>query len=69
MGTIDIEDVPPELHERLRVRARREGMSLDAYVTRILERDLARPDTTSDWLERFRQTPPTSSVQVETPMD
>ncbi|HEY4812010.1 MAG TPA: hypothetical protein VIH71_13225 [Solirubrobacteraceae bacterium] len=54
MSAIQIKNVPPELHERLRERARREGRNLSEYALAVLERDLAVP-TTREWLERLRQ--------------
>ena len=54
MSAIQIKNVPPELHERLRERARREGQNLSEYALAVLERDLAVP-TTREWLERLRQ--------------
>jgi plasmid stability protein len=38
--------LPDELYEQLRKRAGGEGRSINAEVVSILERDLARPDST-----------------------
>ena len=36
-------DIPPELLERLRQRADRDGRSMNAEILSILERELSRP--------------------------
>ncbi|HLH14780.1 MAG TPA: hypothetical protein VKV16_08310 [Solirubrobacteraceae bacterium] len=64
MSAIQIKNVPPELHERLRERARRERQSLGEYVLAVLERDLATP-TTREWLERLRADEPVRGVDAE----
>lgn len=51
MSNIQLKNVPDDLHERLRRRARREGMAMRDYALRVLERDLAKP-TLSEWLDR-----------------
>jgi|HubBroStandDraft_1064217.scaffolds.fasta_scaffold408934_2 plasmid stability protein len=61
MGAIQIRNAPSDVHQRLRERARREGMSLSEYVLAVLERDLAVP-TTREWLERVRQDEPVSNI-------
>jgi hypothetical protein len=53
--------VAPELHERLRERARREGRNLSEYALAVLERDLTIP-TTRDWLDRLKQDEPVEDV-------
>jgi plasmid stability protein len=64
MSAIQIKNVPPELHERLRERARREGRNLSEYALHVLERDLAVP-TTREWLERLRQDEPVTNISSE----
>lgn len=64
MSAIQIKNVPPELHERLRQRARREGKNLGDYALDVLERDLAVP-TTREWLERLKQDEPITSIDSE----
>jgi plasmid stability protein len=51
MGNIQLKNVPDDLHQRLRERARREGMAMRDYALRVLERDLAKP-TLSEWFDR-----------------
>jgi antitoxin FitA len=51
VGNIQLKNVPDDLHERLRERARREGMPMRDYALRVLERDLAKP-TLTEWLDR-----------------
>ncbi len=64
MGAIQIKNVPPDLHERLRERARREGRNLSEYALAVLERDLATP-TTREWLERLKQDEPVRGITSE----
>lgn len=40
---LQIRDVPEPVHDALRVKARRAGMSLSAYALRVLERDARQP--------------------------
>jgi plasmid stability protein len=64
MSAIQIKNVPPELHERLRTRARREGRNLSEYVLSVLDRDLAVP-TKREWLESLRKDEPVTGVTSE----
>ncbi len=64
MSAIQIKNVPPELHERLRERARRERRNLSEYTLGVLERDLAVP-TTREWLERLKQDEPVRDITSE----
>jgi hypothetical protein len=64
MSAIQIKNVPPDLHDRLRERARREGRNLSEYALSVLERDLALP-TTREWLERLKQDEPVRGVTSE----
>ena len=43
MGMIQIRNVPPESHRKLKARAAAEGLSLSDYLLRLAERDLERP--------------------------
>jgi antitoxin FitA len=61
MSAIQIKNVPPELHGRLRERARGEGRTLGEYVLTVLERDLALPST-REWLERVRGDEPVEGI-------
>jgi hypothetical protein len=55
---IQVRNVRPELHAELIRRARAEGMTLTAYVERILEREVSIPDPTETFrhLQRRRRT-------------
>lgn len=50
MSAIQVRNVPDNLHERLRARAKAERMSLSEYVLDVLERDLALPSP-REWAE------------------
>lgn len=43
MAAFHLRNIPDELYERLRRRARSEGRSVNAEILSILERDLSRP--------------------------
>jgi plasmid stability protein len=52
VSAIQVKNVTPELHSKLRQRARAEGRSMSDYVLDVLERDLALP-TMREWLEEL----------------
>jgi hypothetical protein len=64
MSAIQVKEVPADLHERLRARARSEGRSLSDYVLYVLERDLAMP-TTREWLDQIKKSEPVTNVSRE----
>lgn len=64
MSAIQIKQVPDELHQRLRKRAREEGRSLSQYALNVLERDLALPSM-RDWLRRISQDDPVEGISSE----
>lgn len=53
---VQIRNVPPELHRRLKARAALEGLSMSDYVLRELRKALDRP-TRQEVLERLRARP------------
>lgn len=57
MSDLLIRDLAPEVHRELRRRADEEGMSLQAYVSRLLGQHAARPSM-REWLRRIEQRPP-----------
>lgn len=64
VSAIQIKNVPPEIHERLRDRARSEGRTLGDYALTVLERDLAKPST-REWLDRIAGDEPVPDVSTE----
>ena len=64
MSAIQIKNVPSELHERLRARARSEGRNLSDYVLDVLQRDLALP-TMREWLDQVKQRESVTGVSRE----
>jgi plasmid stability protein len=54
--TVQIRNVPPEFHRRLKVRAAVEGMSMSEYILREVGKALDRP-TRREVLERLRARP------------
>jgi hypothetical protein len=56
MGDLLIRGITPETHEELKRRAQAAGVSLQAYVARLLERSTAVPPL-SDWLSQLDELP------------
>lgn len=53
MGNLQIKDLPDDVHDELRRRARMEGMTVRTYVQRMIETDQALPPR-SEWFARVR---------------
>jgi antitoxin FitA len=53
---VQVRNVPPELHRRLKARAAIEGLSMSEFVMRELRKALDRP-TRQEVLERLRARP------------
>ncbi|MFZ1153377.1 MAG: hypothetical protein WAN93_00585 [Solirubrobacteraceae bacterium] len=64
MSAIQVKDVPADLHERLRARARSNRQSVGGYVLGLIEHDLALP-TTREWLAQVKQGKPVTGVSRE----
>ena len=60
---IQVRDVPPDLHRRLRQRAAEERVTLSTYVLRLLERDVGRPST-REWLASLSSREPVRGADV-----
>ena len=54
---IQLRNVPPELHRKLKSRAALAGMSLSDYLIEIVARDAGKP-TSEDLLQRIRSREP-----------
>ena len=54
MKTLQIRNVPDDVHRRLKARAAREGRSLSELALSELRRSLDRP-TWDEWFERVQQ--------------
>ena len=61
---IQIRNVSDELHSELRRRAAKQGLSLTAYLERVLEREVARP-LPQEVFERIAQRP---AVELDEPV-
>jgi plasmid stability protein len=61
MGMIQIRNVPPELHLKLKARAAKLGLSLSDYLLQGAEREVARP-TMEEMLDRLAKLP-----RIDTP--
>jgi plasmid stability protein len=63
MGAIQVKDVPEEVHEALRRRAIKEGMTLADYVLDLIRRDLGLPSR-REWFERLATREPVEGGDV-----
>ena len=52
MATLQVKNLPDEIHDALEQRARENGVTMSAYVTELLRDNLSRPSI-SDWLLRL----------------
>lgn len=57
MANLQIKDLPEDLHDELRRRARLEGVSIRTYILKLIESDQARPPR-SEWWRRIRSRRP-----------
>lgn len=57
MATLQVKDVPDDLHRELRRRAALEGLSIRDYLLRLIRNDQQRPPPT-EWLARLRRLEP-----------
>lgn len=64
MANLQIKDLPDDVHDELRRRARVEGLTMRDYVVRLLRADQATP-TKQQWLARVRTRP---RIVPEAPM-
>lgn len=70
VGAIQVKNVPEDLHEELRRRAAAEGVDLQAYLLRLLRREVGRPSAEQWWAELrsrpiVRGTPPAAETLAE----
>lgn len=68
MATLQVKNLPDDLHARLRQRAATEGVTLTDYVTRLLRRDLDRPSM-REWLGALADQPVRPEVDVVAVLD
>lgn len=66
---LQVRNLPDELHEALKERARSEGMTMSDYVTKVLRRDLSKP-TMAEWIARQRRSnEPRREIDVVAALD
>ena len=53
MATLQVRNLPDDLHRELAARSRRLGVSMSEYVTRVLQEDLSVP-AFGEWAEQVR---------------
>jgi hypothetical protein len=68
MSAIEVRDVPPDLHRRLRERAAAARLPLSVYVLKLLERD-ATALSTREWLASLADREPVQDVDVAGALD
>lgn len=54
MSMLQVKNLPEDLHSALAERARAEGMTMSAYVTKLIRADLHRP-TITQWIDEMRE--------------
>jgi hypothetical protein len=64
MKTLQIRNMPDDVHARLKARASLEGRSLSEYCLSELRRSLEKP-TWAEWLEQVRRDPPVEGISSE----
>jgi hypothetical protein len=57
VANLQIKDLPDDVHEELRRRARMEGLTVRTYVQRLIEADQALPPR-AEWFQRVRHRRP-----------
>ena len=57
MASLQVKDVPEDLHRELRRRADLAGLSIRDYLLRLIRNDQQRPPAT-EWLARLRRLEP-----------
>jgi antitoxin FitA len=65
---IQVRDVPPDVHNRLRLRAAEERVTLSTYVLRLLEREAGRPSM-REWLAKLADREPVRHADVTGALD
>lgn len=68
MSTLQVRNLPDELHAQLGERATRLGLSMSEYVTRVLRDDLQRP-LLDDWAATVRSNGPVRPIDVVGALD
>lgn len=68
MSTLQVRNLPDDLHARLGERSTRLGISMSEYVTRVLRQDLERP-LLADWIEAARATVDVREIDVVGALD
>lgn len=63
MPAIQVRDVPPELHDALRRRAKATHRTIGQYVLDLIRRDLQRPDA-EEWMAEWEALEPIEGVNV-----
>lgn len=63
MSTLQVKNLPDDLHAALQARARAQGVTMSEYVTRLLRRDLSRP-TVEEWINAHSVPGATRSIDV-----
>lgn len=53
MSTLQVKNLPDDLHRLLAERARAEKITMSEWVTRTLQRELSRPSM-AQWIEQVR---------------
>lgn len=61
MAALQVKNVPEELHEALRTRAKTEGMTVSQYILELLQRELSLPSQ-AEWFMQLEQREPIEGI-------
>lgn len=68
MRTLQVKNLPDDLHAALQARSRAQGVTMSEYVTRLLRRDLSRP-TIDEWIDTHTAPGTPRSIDVVGALD
>ncbi len=69
MGNLQVKNLPDDLHDKIRERARQEHRTVSELVTEALRHELARP-TMSQWLASLDELPKLDhDIDIQSIMD
>jgi len=69
MGNLQVKNFPDELHEVLRERARKQGVTLSELVSQVLRREASKPSV-EEWLAELDKVPVREKdIDIEKLMD
>jgi len=68
VANLQVKNLPDDLHEKLRARARAQRTTVSELVTQMLRRELSRPSM-EEWLAEVRKLPRHEGIDVVGALD